>query len=618
MCGIAGVFGQDDSPTVRKMLSTIIHRGPDDGFLVAGDDFSLGARRLSIVGVQNGRQPLSNETSTIWAAQNGELYNFPQVKPRLLANGHRLSTDSDTEILPHLYEEFGVDFVKKIDGMFAVAIWDDTQKQGVLARDRMGQKPLYYHYRDGVLYFGSEIKELLCIPGFDRQINLETLHHYLSYKHVPSPLSIFQGIHLLPPAHRLIFRLGEAPKVEPYWALHYGPTPETKALYEEDAIQELLRLLKQGVQRRLMADVPIGFFLSGGIDSSLTTALAAEMSDQPIKTFTLTYGDQSTTAGKEADRHWATHVANTYQTDHFEETIAFSHFPDTIGKVLSHFDEPFAGVISTYFLSALIAQHVKVAIAGDAADELFGSYRSHRLAFPLANYPTFRQQEDDSLIAPFEHEVAYLDQMYEPQDWAWRNKLLVLTDAEKLPLYHADVRAELLKTPTLSHLKGYFDQLTAGDPLNRILEMEYATIFPDQVLTFVDRLSMAHSLEVRSAFLDVDFVTFIASLPGNLKIKDGVTKYLLKKAALNYFPQEMLFRPKEGFLMPITQWIFHDLQDYVRQILSPAELNKHQIFDVQQVQTLIDQLYQGQEDYRQVNRIYALVIFQEWYNLYMA
>jgi asparagine synthase (glutamine-hydrolysing) len=616
MCGIVGVFGKPDSGTVQRMLDTLTHRGPDDGFLISGDEFTLGARRLSIVDIEGGRQPLSNEKGNVWACQNGELYNYPEVRPTLQEKGHILRTHSDTEMLPHLYEEHGLDMVPHVDGMFAFAVWDDVGKVGLLARDRTGQKPLYYLRMGEALYFASEIKSLLEVPGFERRINYDALHHYLSLKHTPHPLTIFRDIYMLPPAHQLIFRPGQDVRISRYWELSFATPHELDTISEEEAVDELLRLLRRGVKRRFMSDVPLGFFLSGGIDSSLSTVLAAELSSQPIKSFTLTYGDTSTTKGKEADRYWASWVAERYGTEHHEETIVFDDFPDSIGRIIRHFDEPFAGVVSTYFLAEAIAKHVKVALAGDGADELFGSYLSHRSAFPLASLSQYRETGDLDLIRPFTAvQVDFLSDLYEEDDWRWRAKLLVFSEAEKRALY-TDKAARQSQADTGLLLKKEFGDLTATDPLNRILEMEFRTFFPDQVLAFVDRLSMAHSLEVRTAYLDTAFVEFIAALPGRYKIKGGETKYLLKKAAERYFPQEMVFRPKEGFLMPVTQWILNDLEDYVRDTLCPGNLNRHGLFDPAAVERQIDEMYADGSDYRLVNKVLAVLIFQVWYDIY--
>lgn len=617
MCGIAGVFGRGDEATLRAMLGVLVHRGPDDEHVVAGPDFALGARRLSIVDVEGGRQPLANEDGTVWAVQNGELYNFPATRQALLARGHRLRTRSDTEILPHLYEDHGADFVTRIDGMFAVALWDDARKIGVLARDRMGKKPLYYHWAGGTLYFASEIKALLAVPGFRRRINLEALHHYLGYKHVPHPLSIFEGVSMLPPAHSMIVRPGREPEIHRYWDLDFSDAPAWAAMPEADLVDRLLGLLRQGVERRLMADVPIGFFLSGGIDSSLSTALAAELSRGPVQTFTLTYAPDSTTEGKEEDRRWAKWVADRYGTEHYEETVTFSRFPETLRRILTCFDEPFSGVVSTYYLAELIGRHVKVALSGDGADELFGSYLSHRLAFPLANYAEYLRTGDPGLIRPFDAQPEFLARLAGREDWAWRHDLCVFTDEEKRALYAPDLAVATKDFSTGEHLRRRFASLTATDPLNRILEFEFRTFFPDQVLTFVDRLSMAHSLEVRSAFLDTDLVTFVAGLPGRLKIKNGETKSILKQAALKYFPEAMVFRKKEGFVMPVADWLLSDLQDYVRQTLSAERLGKHGFFDGRRVQDLVDGFYRGGRSHTYANKVLSLIVFQEWYELYM-
>ena len=589
MCGIAGVFGRGDRATVDAMLATLHHRGPDDGFSVGGERFALGARRLSILDVEGGRQPMSDETGHVWAAQNGELYNYPQLRNRLLAGGHVLHTHCDTEVLPHLYQDSGDAVAEQVDGMFALAIWDDVRHRGVLARDRMGKKPLYYWASGDSLYFASEIKALLVVPGFRRELNLEALSHYLSLKHVPHPQSIFKGVAIVPPAHRLVFESGAPLRVERYWDVSFETDDQTAELSDDEAAARVRELLRQGVERRLMSDVPIGFFLSGGLDSSLTTAMAAELASGAIKTFTLTYGDDSTTTGKEQDRRWAKWVAEKYGTEHREEVVAFGSFPDSIRKILRCFDEPFAGVVSSYFLSQLIAQHVKVAISGDGADELFGSYRTHRLA-----------AERDCV------------------DGAWRSQFVVFSEDAKRSLFAPDVAAALEEVSTATLFEGTFATLTAGDPLNRVLEAEFRTVFPDQVLTYGDRLSMAHSLEVRAPYLDTDLVRFVAGLPADMKIRGGETKYLLKHVARQYFPAEMVDRPKEGFLMPVTQWFQRDLENYVRATLAPDRLSLHRLFQQEQVDALVDRLYQPGSDYHDVNRVMALVIFQEWFELYLS
>jgi asparagine synthase (glutamine-hydrolysing) len=594
MCGIAGFFGDGDRAVVPAMLDTLHHRGPDDRHIEAGERYAIGATRLSILDVHGGRQPLRNEDGTVIAAQNGELYNFPVIRPALLDRGHRLTTRTDTEILPHLWEEVGEQLPERIDGMFALALWDERQQMGLLARDRMGKKPLYYWQHQGALYFASELKALLTIPGFSRRLNLEALHHYLSYKHVPHPLTIFEGVRMLPPAHRLVFRPGMEPIISRYWKLSFAS--DERVPDEREAIEELLARMRLAISRRLMSDVPVGFFLSGGIDSSLTTALAVEVAPSRVKTFTLTYADEATTAGKEQDRRWAKWVAERYGTEHHEESIEIEDYPSSLRAILRAFDEPFAGVVSTYFLSQHMAQYVKVAVAGDGADELFGSYLSHRLAAGAEPLPPG----------------------FDGADWEWRNRLLVMDDDEKRAMYSPDVRAALATVSTREHMRCAFAHLTARDPLNRMLEAEWQGIFPDQVLTFVDRLSMAHSLEVRSAFLDTEVVEYVARLPGSLKIRNNETKYILKRAAARYFPDEMIRRPKEGFLMPVTQWVLGGLEPWVRGVLSQERLRRHGLFDSTAVAGLIEKVFAPGADYRTVNKIMALVVFQEWYEMYLC
>jgi asparagine synthase (glutamine-hydrolysing) len=616
MCGICGVFGRSDPPTIAAMLASLVHRGPDDGYQVGGEAFTLGTRRLAIVDVANGRQPLANERGTVWACENGELYNFADLRADLERRGHHFRTRCDTEVLPHLWEEYGTDLPRHIDGMFAIAVWDDREKVGFLARDRTGKKPLYYWAHDGQLHFASELKAILRVPGFERRLNLEAVHHYLSYKHVPHPLTIFDGVSMLPPAHFLLYRPGQVPAVSRYWSLDFAGNPDAAAMSDGEVEEQLLALLRQSVRRRLMSDVPVGFLLSGGVDSSLTAAIAAEETGARIKTFTLTYSGESTTPGKDADRTWARWVSDRYGTDHHEEVVDFGYFPRAFPDILRAFDEPFAGTVSTFFLSRLIARHVKVAVSGDGADELFGSYRSHRLAQPLALLSNGVGAPDGAQDArdPPPDDLASL---YEPEAWAWRYKLLVFSDEEKASLYSADAARALASVSTREHLRRAFTELTARDPLNRILEAEFRGMFPDQVLTFVDRLSMAHSLEMRAPYLDTDVVTFVAGISGWRKMQAGETKLLLKRAAERFFPAAMVRRPKEGFVLPVTDWLRCGLAGYVRETLSPVRLARHGLFDAAAVQLLVERLLRNGADYIQMNKLLVLIGFQEWYDLYM-
>lgn len=588
MCGIAGIFGKSDIETLKRMLSVLNHRGPDDEYYVSGADYCLGVRRLSIIDVQGGRQPLSNENEMVWVAQNGEIYNFKSIRDSLSSKGHIFRTCTDTEAIVHAYEEYGDKFYDVLQGMFAVAVWDENKKIGYLVRDRVGKKPLYYTYINNNLYFASEIKALLQIPDFEKKINFEALHYYLSYKHIPSPLSIYEGINILLPATILTYALNKELYTRKYWQANYSTNKYIEGLDEKQLSDELLRVLTLSVKKRLVGDVPIGFFLSGGIDSGLVTAIASVVADKKIDTFTLTYNNEST--GKKTDRQCAKKIAKLYDTNHHEELINYPNFTEEFPKIISCFDEPFAGVTSTYFLSKYISKYVKVAITGDGADELFGSYLSHRLASTMN---------------------------IDKNDWQWRYSLMVFSDIEKLKLYSRDVFINMEPYDTLAHLKRYFNDMTAKDSLNGILEMEFKSIFPDQVLTFADRLSMAHSLELRSPYLDTNFVEMVLMVGGDLKIKNGETKYILKKMASHYLPTEIVNRPKEGFIMPVTEWLYKDLRGYVNEVLSINSLNKHGMFMIDYVQTLIKDFYNSEYDYIKGNKILSLLAFQVWYDIYM-
>lgn len=618
MCGIAGVFGVKDPETVAKMLQVMAHRGPDDQHVVYGDNYTLGARRLSIIDLDHGRQPLSGDEKRVWAAQNGEIYNFREAREELLkvSTRHKFFTDSDTEVIPHLYKEYGLEFPKKLEGMYAISIYDETLDHGVLVRDRSGKKPLYYLEHQGALWYASEVKCLLQIPGFERKLNLEAVHHYLSYKNVPTPLSIFEGIKMLPPAHRLLWKNGTIREIDRYWRLDW--TPFEGELDEKELAEEFIRRMKVGVRRRLVSDVPIGFFLSGGIDSSLSTALAAEVAPGQIKTFTLTYSEESSSPGKELDLRCAREIAKRYGTDHHEEQMNYGDFQRDLPAILSHFDEPFSGVVSTYFLARLISKHVKVAISGDGSDELFGSYLTHRMARPAAELCRARVEgREPGDLGHFSQGQPreFLGRIAEPEDWKWKHKLAVFTDSDKTSLYSEQAREALSQFSSEAHLRKIMSDLTAGDPTNRILETEFGTQLPDQVLAFTDRLSMAHSLEIRTAFLDTQVMEFVAKIPERFKIRDQDVKVCLKTAARPYLPATAIDRPKEGFVLPVNQWLQGWLFDYAKEALRPTELSHHDLFAPKEVASLLNRFEAGEANL--ANKILSLLSFQVWYDIYM-
>jgi asparagine synthase (glutamine-hydrolysing) len=616
VCGIAGVFGKNDPDTIDRMLGRLGHRGPDDHFLVSGRFFTIGARRLAIIDVEGGRQPLSNETGVIWVCQNGEIYNFLELRSELESRGHRFQSRSDTEVLPHLYEEHGSKFPTRLRGMFAVALWDDEKRQGILARDHTGKKPLYYLDDGKALYFASEIKGLLAIPGYDRRIHAPAIHHFLSYKHVPAPDTAFSGIKELAPAHVLTWSTSGQSR-ERYWRPCWGPSRRWERMGEEEIADQLLAKLKEAVELRLLSDVPIGFYLSGGIDSSLSTAIAATLSPTRILTFTLAYDESSTTPGKESDRAWARAVAERYGTDHHEEVLRIGNFAEAFRDILYHFDQPFSGVVSSYFLSRLIGRHVKVALSGDGADELFGSYLSHRLAPAIAAFLAAggpdRLPED--LLPLFRDHQEMVTRIADPDPVRWRSRLFVFSEEEKLALYTPEFRAQVEEASSERLLADYFSEPTAGDdPLNRVLEAEFRGIFPDQVLAFVDRLSMAHSLETRTAYLDREFVELAASIPGRLKIKGRACKYILKQAARRFLPGDLIDRQKEGFVMPVNDWLANGLREFTDQVLAPSRVARAGILKPEAVRETLSRFRAGER--RLANQVLSLLALQVWWEDY--
>ncbi len=550
------------------MADALRHRGPDEEGFLLSSAVSFGMRRLSILDIEGGQQPVFSEDRSVAVVYNGEIFNFQELRQELLKKGHKLLSRSDTEIITHLYEEEGLDFPKRLNGMFAIALWDAKRERIVLARDQIGIKPLYYFFKNKKLIFGSEIKAILKHPSVHKEINPSVLPYYFAFKHIPTPATIYRDIAAVLPGEVLIFEKGKLEKSR-YWKLK-----SVEGITSGSSVHEkIIDLLRDSVRRRLVADVPVGSYLSGGLDSSLVTALAAQESKRPIKTFSLTYADNF--PGKRADQESAQKVSQLFQTDHYEFILRAKELERDLPEIIASFDEPFAGVVSTYFISKLIKKHVKVALSGDGADELFGSYLSHRLASGSLERPDLEVENR--------------------HPWKWRNSLLVGGGNRQ--------SEDLLK-------KGFL-KFPGNDLLNRTLATEFTTIFPDQVLAFVDRLSMAHSIEVRPPYLDLRLVELAFSLPGRYKIKNGEAKYLLKKAAEGILPKEVIYRPKEGFIMPINAWLAGALRPMVLSLLSARRVEKHGFFSRESIRKLL-----ARKDWHATdvaNRIWTLVNFQIWW-----
>jgi asparagine synthase (glutamine-hydrolysing) len=621
MCGICGFTGEKDPFVLKRMTNAIVHRGPDEEGVYSDGSVNLGIRRLSIVDVETGQQPVHNEDKRIWAVFNGEIYNFRELRRELSETGHTFYTDhSDSELIVHLYEEDGLDFMHRINGMFAIALWDRNQERLLLIRDRMGVKPLFYAPVGGKLIFASEIKAILAHPAYSKDLNYEALFHYFTLKNVPAPATAFAGIHSLLPGEVLIFSRGKTTKKR-WWKVRFQ---EREDWDEFDLREKIMTLLEDATKLRMRSDVPFGAYLSGGVDSSVVVALMSRYAGGPVKTFSLGYEDEL--KNKEADLYYARKVSEVYGTEHHEYIMSCKELVDDVGDVITAFDQPFSGTIATFFLSKLIARHVKVALSGDAADELFGSYLSHRVAQPMHHFKALQDKVRSCTLTEAEAaffkpcDISFLSDLYRRSggdEARWRYQLGVFTDDQKRDLLSRDFLARLNGSGTQALFAAHFRDTTTRDPLNRILEMEWNTQLPDQVLAFIDFLSMAHSVEVRSPFLDYRLVELAATIPGRLKIKDGIVKDILKRAVEPLLPPGITERPKEGFVLPVFDWMVEKMEGFSLDVLSKERLNRHGLFSEEEVGRIVQGYYGGGHRTNAV-QIWNLMMFQIWWERYFG
>lgn len=605
MCGISGFTGTPNAQALSRMLDALRHRGPDGAGQWYDGRISLGMRRLAIVDLDGGQQPVANETGSVRAVFNGEIYNHKSLRDDLVRKGHCFQSDhSDSEVLVHLYEEHGPAFLNELNGMFAMALWDERNGTLLLARDRMGIKPLYFALVNGQLLFASEERALFAHGVLRKEPDFQALHHYFSFKHIAAPQSAFRGVQQLLPGEMALFADGVLSR-RAWWRLSYDERPVTDIAAHA---RELLTLLRDSTRLQLQADVEVGAFLSGGLDSSTVVALASEFTTRPLKTFTLCYEDQL--AGKAADRAFARRVATQFGTEHYEHVVTADDVRRQLPAALQGFDGPFAGVISTYYLSSLIARHVKTAVSGDGADELFGSYLAHRVA------PLFARMDVRGVHAEFntaEADDARLaaSLLSRSDDAARRMGLYVFDDAGKQSLYSERMRALVQGVTTEKQVRAWYAQAGTTDPVNRALYVDAVSLLPDQVLAFSDRLAMQHSLEVRPMFLDHRIVEWAARVPGEWKLRNGQVKYLLKEAVRGLLPDEVIDRPKEGFLMPMTQWLLTVLQDWARDTLTKDRLRSHGLLNPEAVGRLLNDFFAGQRALGA--QIWTLLMFQLWW-----
>lgn len=614
MCGIAGFVGARGEALLAEMVASLIHRGPDDAGHWDDGDVFLGMRRLAIVDVETGQQPVFNEAGDVVVVFNGEIYNHAELRAGLIARGHVFRTDhSDTEVLVHLYEEHGEDFPTLLNGMFAIALWDMTARRLLLVRDRSGIKPLYYSLAPpGGLAFGSEPKALLLHPDIGPQPDFGALHHYFSLKNVGAPQSAFAAISQLGPGQSLLFENGAA-TISTWWRPHFG---RRGAADPDDAPARLLALLSDSVHRQMQVDVPFGAYLSGGVDSSAVVALMSRQLDSRVKTFTLAY-DDADLPNKDADRRYAGEVARLFGAEHHEMVLNHDDLLPAVDRIVEAFDEPFSGVVSTWFLTELISRHVKVALSGDGADELFGSYAAHRLAGPIMACDASGQGGAPDLGGLSDHDAGVAQALLQsPSAAAARLQLSLRGEAAKQNLYSARMKQLTAGADTERLIQRRLAASDGGDALNRMLQLDQEMLLPDQVLAFVDRLSMAHSVEVRPPFLDHRIVEFANGLSGGAKIRDGRNKAVLKQALRGILPDSVLDRPKEGFLMPINAWLSKHHFGWLSSVLSASRLGRHGLLDPAAVAALLSG-FRDRPDNRTGDQLWNLVMFQLWWERYV-
>lgn len=620
VCGICGFTGKKNKDILKKMAHSISHRGPDEEGFYSDDRINLGIKRLSIIDVETGHQPIHNEAKTIWTVFNGEIYNFQELRKELEEKRHSFYTNhADTEIIVHGYEEYGPDFLHKLNGMFALALWDKEEDKLLLIRDRMGVKPLFYATVNNTLIFGSEIKAILTHPLYHIDINYEAIYHYFTFKNIPSPLTAFKSIYSLLPGEILTFSKGRISKAR-WWKIQFR---ENESYDEEYVKGKILTLLEDAVRLRMRSDVPFGAYLSGGVDSSSVVALMTGFSNTPVKTFSLGYEDEL--KNKEADLFYARKISQIYRTEHYEYIMSYKELIDEIEDVIDAFDQPFSGTISTYFLSKLIKKHAKVALSGDGADELFGSYLSHRLAQPMHHFSQLYGKIRSNTLTKTEKiffkscDIAFLEKLFnksEGHEVRWRYNLYEFLDEEKDRLLSRNFKRRIGQVSSFDLLSKHFSTLTATNPLNRILEMEWNTQLPDQVLAFVDFLAMAHSVEVRAPFLDYRVVEFIATIPGSMKIKNGKVKDILKKTVAPLLPEDITNRPKEGFVLPIFDWMAEKLKGFSLDVLSESRLKRHDLLNIDAAKNIVRSYHAGNK--KNAGKVWNLMMFQIWWEKYFA
>jgi asparagine synthase (glutamine-hydrolysing) len=649
MCGICGTAGFTDKSLLERMTDIISHRGPDDvGIYISPEaHVALGNRRLSIIDLSPaGHMPMSNEDGTIWITQNGEIYNFPELRQELEQHGHSFRSRSDTEVLIHGYEQWGLDILPRLNGMFAFALLDlrdRSRRHGpklLLARDRFGIKPLYYWSKGDRLVFASEIKAILLASGVHAELNREALHRYLSFLWIPGPSTLFSGIEQVPPGHYLAWSDSGSDEmaIKPYWQLRFNTEEQTQ---EKSAVEELRAILQRAVDRHLISDVPVGVFLSGGLDSTSILALSTKNNGGGgRKAYTIAYRFEDAELEQSADdAKYARKVARQFHADYHEIEVA-PNIADLLPKVVWHLDSPVAdpAAITTYLISKAARPDIKVLLSGQGADEVFAGYRvhmAHRLAERIRRIPAVMRSQPGaamlSLLLLLKHRLPGVRPGFLLAAHRFIAKILqnasVLpeeryilsrsysTEADLGELYSPALRAELSSSTPGKEFRQHFQDVEDEDFVNRMLYVDAKTFLPDLNLAYCDKLSSAASVEVRVPFLDNELVDFMSRVPPQLKLKGLTGKYILRRAMTGIVPRDVLTRRKAGFGAPIRNWLRHDLRPMVDALLSDEVVRKRGLFDPVAIRKLVNDDRNGIRD--NAYRIWALLTLETWQRTFL-
>ena len=630
MCGITGWANLTSHPPppdgahelLHAMCERMVHRGPDSEGLFVTNGVALGMRRLAIIDLVTGEQPAFNEDKSVAVILNGEIYNYRELRDDLEKRGHAFRSASDTEVLPHLYEEYGDDMLRELNGMFAFALWDSRRRRLLIGRDRFGEKPLYWGVFDNTLLFASEPKVLLAHPAVKPALNLQALRYYLSFDYVPAPLSIYEGINKLPAAHKLVLEDGRV-DVDRYWRLSYKTAQPVPS--ENEAADHLRELLADAVRMRLVSDVPLGVLLSGGVDSSSVAAFAVRASTEPVKTFSISFAEASFD-----ESAYARGVAKFLGTDHHEERLSANLAANLVSEIGAWMDEPFSdpSLVPTYLLSRFTRKHVTVALGGDGGDEIFAGYPMYAGLrwgeFYQSLPPTLRARVIEPLVRMLPVKTKNLSFDYKA--------LRFVTGAQydAVARHHVwfgsftpEEQTDLLTPDALATSDGEIyaqarqlaDECDNEDLVTRMQSVDTRLYLAEDILTKVDRASMAVSLEVRAPFLDPRVAEFAASLPPNYKLRGHKTKYILKKAVHELLPPFVTKRGKKGFGVPVAEWLKLNLRPLARDLLSPERVRRAGVFNPAYITRLQDEHERGVANHRKL--LWTLLMFELWHESFI-